>query len=94
MLYVENRGPEPRVPLAEWKSEAKMADLRALSSAEAAQPPDTAPAIVLQNFPEARLTWWLYDLEEKRVVGQGEFRRTCTLAAPAAGRHFFLVASE
>jgi len=96
ILFLEKREPEPRVPLSSWKSEPKILDLRAFSSAEAAppvRPPAAGSRIVLQNFPDSRLAWRLYDLSEKRIAAEGEFRKSRELDAPPSGRHFFLVVS-
>ena len=99
MLFVEDRGPVERSPLAEWQAEPKILLLSAFNAAEAAKPrprPPTpaAAGIVLQNFPEPKLFFRLFDLAEKRVVSQGAFERTLSLASPAGGRHFFLLVTE
>lgn len=96
VLFLEGMAP-PRTPRASWKEEAKILDLRAFNSAEAAAParsPASAAEIVLQNFPEAGLRYRLYDLAEKKIAAEGPFRRTAALRLPQSGRHFLLAVSD
>ncbi len=97
MLFIEGRPAEARTPLKNWDSEAKVARIAAFNAAEAAKPKPTvgapAPAsgIALQNFPDARLAFSLYDLATKRAVAKGVFSKSCSLAVLPEGRGLFLV---
>jgi hypothetical protein len=96
MLFLEGRGPTERTPLGAWQSEPKSVIVSAVNAAEVAKPPENLPAagIVLQEFPEAKLTFRLYDLAEKKVVAEGDFTGTCNLTVPGQGRHFFLLVRD
>ncbi|MBM4032095.1 MAG: right-handed parallel beta-helix repeat-containing protein [Planctomycetes bacterium] len=97
MLFIEGRLADARTPLKSWEAEPKTARIAAFNAAEAARPrpPAAAPApaagIVLQNFPDAKLTFRLYDLAAKKPVAEGQFSKAHVLAPPAHGRHLFLL---
>jgi len=100
MLFIEGRLADARTPLKSWQSEPKTARISAFNAAEAARPklpiatPAPAAGIVLQNFPEAKLAYRLYDLAEKKLVAQGDFVKGLTLGAPGGARHLFLLVKD
>ena len=102
MLNVKGPVAEARTPLARWETEAKRVEISAFNTAEVAAPrpgaptraPGAAAGIVLHNFPDARLSYRLCDLAEKKMVLEGGFQRAFTLAAPPGARHLFLLVRE
>lgn len=98
MLYIEGRLAEARTPLKSWRAEPKTARISAFNAAKVTKPPAAVPVaasgIVLQNFPDAKLVFRLYDLAEKRAVAVGRFSKTHTLGLPVPCRHFFLLVAD
>ncbi|MGB2819489.1 MAG: right-handed parallel beta-helix repeat-containing protein [Phycisphaerae bacterium] len=98
MLYIEGRLAEARTPLKSWRAEPKTARISAFNAAKVTKPPAAVPVaasgIVLQNFPDAKLVFRLYDLAEKRAVAVGRFSKTHTLGLPVPCRHFVLLVAD
>jgi len=95
MLYVEGEASAEPTPLGKWKSERKTAHIRAYNAAGAArprpEPPRPADGIVLQHFPNGRLSYRLFDLAARRCVLQGQFERATRLSPPPQRSHLLLL---
>ena len=98
ILYVEGHASPARTPLADWTREPKTARISAFSAADRAAPKPcpAKPArdLVLQNFPPGELSYALFDLAAKKIVGEGKFQETATVKIPRHPRHLFLLVGD
>jgi len=61
---------------------------------EEGKPARPVAGLVLQNFPDRKLFYSLFDLAEKKVASRGSFAKGVTLALGSQGRHWFLLVND